>query len=69
MGRRQRLVFDTFPFVQYNEYGTVVEHVSAPVPKVDNIYIQIYMYKLCIHNKYKGTDRHPYRHVYVIRTH
>ena len=45
---------------QYNKYNTIIEHVITPVPTVDNIHIQIYMYRVCIHNRrkrYIHTDR------------
>ena len=51
--------FSFFPFflkIQYNKYNTIIEHVSTPVPTVDNIRIQICMYMLCIHNRQKGTS-------------
>ena len=39
-----------------NQYNTIREHVSTPVPTVDNIHIQIYVYMLCIHNRQKDTS-------------
>ena len=42
--------------IQYNKSNKIIEHVSTPVPTVDNIHIQIYIYMLCIHNRQKGTS-------------
>ena len=42
--------------IQYNDYNTIIEFVSTPVPTMDNKHTQIYMYTLCIHNIQKGTD-------------
>ena len=53
--------FFFFFFIQYNKYNTVIEHISTPVPTVDNIRIQIYMLMLYIHNRQKRyihTDIH-----------
>ena len=47
--------------IQYNKYNTIIEHISTPVPTVDNIHIQIYMLMFYIHNRQKGyihTDIH-----------
>ena len=47
--------------VQYNKYNTIIQHISTPVPTVDNIRIQIYMLMLYRHNRQKGyihTDIH-----------
>ena len=38
------------------QYITIIEHVSTPVPTVDNIRIQIYKYMLCIHNRQNDTS-------------
>ena len=40
-----------------NQYNTIIEHVSTPVPTVDNIHIQIYVYMLCIQNRQKDTAK------------
>ena len=42
--------------IQYNEYNTIIEHVSTPVPTMDNRRIQTYTYRLCIYHKQKATD-------------
>ena len=42
--------------IQYNKYNTIIEHISTPVPTVDNIRIQIYMHMLYIHNRQKDTS-------------
>ena len=34
----------TFSFIHYNKYNTIIEHVSTPVPTMDNIHIYIYIY-------------------------
>ena len=47
--------------IQYNKYNTIIQHISAPVPTVDNTRIQIYMLMLYIHNRQKRyihTDIH-----------
>ena len=47
--------------IQYNKYNTIIQHISAPVPAVDNTRIQIYMLMLYIHNRQKRyirTDIH-----------
>ena len=47
--------------IQYNKYNTIIQHISTPVPTVDNIRIQIYMLMLYIHNRQKRyihTDIH-----------
>ena len=36
---------------QYNKYNTIIEHISTPVPTVDNIRMQIYMLKTSIQTK------------------
>jgi len=42
-------------------FNFILEHVSTPVPTVDNIHIQIYMYIYA----YIGDKKiHPYRHPY-----
>ena len=41
---------------QYVVHFCVCEHVSTPVLTVDNRYIQMYMYRLCIYNKQNATD-------------
>ena len=41
---------------QYVVHFCVCEHVSTPVLTMDNIYIQMYVYRLCIYNKQKSTD-------------
>ena len=46
------LLFFLF-FIQYNKYNTIIQHISAPVPTVDNTHIQIYMLMLYIHNRQK----------------
>ena len=33
------------------EYNTIIEHISTPVPTVDNIRIQIYMHTYIIDKK------------------
>ena len=40
-------------FIQYNKYNTIIQHISAPVPTVDNTHIQIYMLIIYIHNRQK----------------
>ena len=42
-----------FYFIQYNKYNTIIQHISAPVPTVDNTHIKIYMLMLYIHNRQK----------------
>ena len=49
------ILFFIFLF-HYNKYNTIIEHISTPVPTVDNICIQIYMYMLYIHNRPKDTS-------------
>ena len=44
------LVFFLFN-INYNEYNTIIEHVSLPVPTMDNRLVQIYKYRSWIHNK------------------
>ena len=39
-------VFWGFFVIHYNKYNTIIEHISTPVPTVDNIPIQIYMHML-----------------------
>ena len=54
-------VFIVFFKIQYNKYNTIIQHISAPVPTVDNTRIQIYMLMLYIHNRQKRyihTDIH-----------
>ena len=53
--KERRFLF-CLTLIQYNEYNTIIEHVSTSVPSVDNIHIQIYMYMLCIHNTQKDTS-------------
>ncbi len=62
---QNRLFFFFFFFllflIQYNKYNTIIQHISAPVPTVDNTRIQIYMLMLYIHNRQKRyihTDIH-----------
>ena len=55
-------IFLSFSFIHYNKCNTITEHVSTPAPTMDNRRIQTRMYRLCIHNKQKGTD--VYRQTY-----
>ena len=48
--KERRFLF-CLTLIQYNEYNTIIEHVSTSVPTVDNIHIQIYMYMLCIYGE------------------
>ena len=41
--------FFIYILIQYNEY-TIIEHVSTPVPTMDNRHTQVYMYRLRIYN-------------------
>ena len=44
---------------QYNKFNTIIEHVSTPVPTVDNIYKYIYT---CTGYAYIIDEKvHPYR--------
>ena len=40
------LFFSLLFLIQYNKYNTIIQHISAPVPTVDNTRIQIYMLML-----------------------
>ena len=54
-------LFSLLFLIQYNKYNTIIQHISAPVPTVDNTRIQIYMLMLYIHNRQKRyihTDIH-----------
>ena len=47
-----------FFFIQYNKYNTIIEHVSTPVPTMDNRQMCGVGSgcRLCIYNIQKGTD-------------
>ena len=61
---KKKSLFYNFSLIQYNESNKIIEHVNTPIPTVDNIHIQIYMYRVCVHNRQKRyihTDIHTDR--------
>ena len=56
MATESNVLFFLFLFffkIQYNKYNTIIQHISTPVPTVDNLRIKIYMLMLYIHNRQK----------------